>query len=208
MEGLVTSYSGTSLAVNVDLTNGSGTFADWDINLAGQQGTTGATGSTGATGPQGPIGLTGATGPQGVAGPTGAAGNTVLYGSGAPAAATGADGNFYIDTTANFLYGPKAAGAWPAGTSLIGPTGATGSQGPIGTTGATGATGPQGPVGNTGATGAQGPIGLTGPQGVAGPTGATGPGVPVGGAIGQFLAKNSATDYDTLWSDTLDAGVY
>jgi hypothetical protein len=108
MEGLVTSYSGTSLAINVDLINGSGTFADWDINLAGQQGTTGATGSTGATGPQGPIGTTGATGPQGVAGPTGAAG----------------------------------------------------------------------------------------------------PGVPVGGAIGQFLAKNSATNYDTLWSDTIDAGTY
>jgi hypothetical protein len=38
------------------------------------------------------------------------------------------------------LFGPKA-GTWPAGTSLVGPQGATGPAGP------TGATGPQGPAG-------------------------------------------------------------
>jgi len=35
--------------------------------------------------------------------------------------------------------------------------------------------------------------------GPAGPTGATGPGVPTGGSTGQFLQKNSSTDYDTSW---------
>lgn len=59
MEGVVTAYSGTSLTVDVDLVAGSGTHADWTINLAGEQGSTGATGSTGSTG------STGATGPQG-----------------------------------------------------------------------------------------------------------------------------------------------
>lgn len=48
----------------------------------------------------------------------------VRNGSGAPSAGTGIDGDFYIDTTAWDIYGPKAAGAWPAGASLIGPTGA------------------------------------------------------------------------------------
>lgn len=41
MEGVVTSYSGTTLTVNVDLTHGSGTKTDWDINLAGEQGSVG-----------------------------------------------------------------------------------------------------------------------------------------------------------------------
>lgn len=65
--------------------------------------------------------------------------------------------------------------------------------------------GGRGPQGVPGPTGSQGPIGLTGPQGVQGdpgPTGATGPsgpGVPVGGTVGQVLAKTSATDYATAW---------
>lgn len=56
-------------------------------------------------------------------------GTSLLYGSGAPAGGDGVDGNFYLDETAHELYGPKAGGAWPAGTSLIGPTGATGANG-------------------------------------------------------------------------------
>jgi hypothetical protein len=38
MEGVVTSYSGTSLVVNVDTTSGSGTFASWNIGIAGNAG--------------------------------------------------------------------------------------------------------------------------------------------------------------------------
>lgn len=38
MEGLVTSYSGTTLTVNVTKVGGSGTLADWNINLAGDPG--------------------------------------------------------------------------------------------------------------------------------------------------------------------------
>ncbi len=66
-------------------------------------------------------------GPQGTTGAAGADGSTILSGSGAPGGGTGADGDFYIDTTANAIYGPKVGGSWGSPTSLIGPTGASGS---------------------------------------------------------------------------------
>lgn len=65
---------------------------------------------------------------------------TLLYGSGAPTSSTGVNGNWYIDSTAKMLYGPKASGSWPAGIALVGPTGSVGPQG---------VTGPQGPLGGT-----------------------------------------------------------
>lgn len=68
-------------------------------------------------------------GPAGAAGADGVAGNTVLYGTGAPSNGTGVDGNFYIATNTNFIYGPKASGTWPAGTSLVGPKGDQGDAG-------------------------------------------------------------------------------
>lgn len=42
MEGLITSYSGTSLTVAVDRIGGSGTFDDWNIGVAGDLGSAGA----------------------------------------------------------------------------------------------------------------------------------------------------------------------
>ena len=98
IEGLVTSYSGSSLVINVDTTGGAGVHADWDINLAGNVGATGAsgppgptgaTGAQGATGPAGPQGTAGATGPAGSQGPQGAAG---LDGMRGPMGLTGASG--------------------------------------------------------------------------------------------------------------------
>lgn len=65
----------------------------------------------------------------------GGGGNTVLSGSGAPSSGTGANGDFYIDTTAHTIYGPKTSGAWGSPTSLVGPTGATGATGPAGPAG-------------------------------------------------------------------------
>lgn len=47
MEGVVTTYGGTSLTVSMDSTAGSGTYASWAINLAGDIGATGPTGPTG-----------------------------------------------------------------------------------------------------------------------------------------------------------------
>ena len=47
---------------------------------------------------------------------------TTLYGPGAPADGLGADGDWYAATDTRYLYGPKAAGAWPAGVLLSGAT--------------------------------------------------------------------------------------
>ena len=122
------------------------------------------------------IGATGAAGVAGSAGTAGAAGvagkdgKSLLNGSGAPTAAIGNDGDFYIDTTANKIYGPKTSGAWSTGVSLIGSVGSS-----------TTSTGPQGPAGPTGA------------------TGANGQGVPTGGTTGQVLSKTNGTDYNTQW---------
>ena len=95
MEGLVTAYSGTTLTVNVDLTGGSGTAADWNINLAGQQGATGSVGpagASGATGPTGGVGAAGASGATGPVGPAGASGATGPVGPSGSAGASGATG--------------------------------------------------------------------------------------------------------------------
>ena len=49
--------------------------------------------------------------------------------------------------------------------------------------------------------------GAQGPKGTTGSTGATGQGVATGGTAGQVLVKNSATNYDTSWTDaTLNKG--
>ena len=154
---------------------------------------------------------TGPAGPQGTAGTNGTNGTdgkTVLNGATDPSnISTGADGDFYINTSTLMFFGPKAGGVWPAGVSLAGadgPTGPTGATGPAGATGATGATGPTGATGATGATGPTGATGATGPTGPAGSTGATGPagpGVPTGGATGQVLAKIDGTDYNDHWID-------
>jgi hypothetical protein len=120
---------------------------------SGAQGPTGPTGSTGANGAQGAAGATGAAGPAGSTGAAGADGKTVRNGSGTPSSGLGIDGDFYYDTTAHAIYGPKTSGAWGGGTSLIGPAGAAGATGPQGSTGATGA---------AGATGATGPAGTNG----------------------------------------------
>jgi hypothetical protein len=44
MAGQVVSYSGSTLTINITATGGSGTFADWNLSLAGVQGPTGPTG--------------------------------------------------------------------------------------------------------------------------------------------------------------------
>jgi hypothetical protein len=63
-------------------------------------------------------------------GPQGLAGNSVLNGSGTPVSGTGNNGDFYLRTDTNCLYGPKISGAWPGScTSLIGPAGTAGATG-------------------------------------------------------------------------------
>jgi hypothetical protein len=111
----------------------------------------------------------------GTAGPPGPPGLIAFTGSGAPAAGLGADGDWYFDTANGKLYGPKAGGAWPAGTSLIG-VGPQGPQGPAGQNGT-----PGGPAGPAGATGPQGIPGAKGQQGDDGLLTFTGTGAPSAG---------------------------
>ena len=82
----------------------------------------------------------GSQGPQGDTGPAGADGNTILNGTVDPTT-EGVDGDFYIQTTSDAIWGPKAAGSW-AGTeqSIIGPQGDTGLTGDTGAAGADGYT--------------------------------------------------------------------
>jgi len=175
------------------------------IGLTGPAGPQGPVGSTGATGPQGPIGLTGATGlqgpvgltgpegPQGIQGPTGpngvsgTDGKTVLNGTINPTT-QGVDGDFYINTSSNTLFGPKANGSWPSGVSLVGPQGPAGSQGVAGTSGA------QGPAGSAGAQGPAGPSGAAGTSGVDGKTVLNGSSNPTSstGVNGDFYINTSA----------------
>jgi hypothetical protein len=87
-------------------------------------GADGATGPAGTPGADGADGATGPAGTPGADGADGADGNTILSGAGAPDSGVGVNGDFYLDTAAWVLYGPKASGAWPgSGTSLVGPAG-------------------------------------------------------------------------------------
>jgi len=65
----------------------------------------------------------------------GAGANTILHGTGVPGSGVGAVGDFYIDTAASNIYGPKTSGGWGSPTSLIGPAGANGTNGTNGADG-------------------------------------------------------------------------
>ena len=149
-------------------------------------------------------------GPQGIQGP---AGTTLRYGAGAPGAGVGSDGEFYIDTTNNRLYGPKASGAWPGiYTELVGPagpTGPTGSTGPAGPanslsvgTVTAGDTGDPAEVTITGTAPSQTisfvlPKGDTGPQGPAGPEG---PAANLGSSVPVALSSAGSSGASTAAS--------
>jgi hypothetical protein len=159
-----------------------------------------------------------AEGQQGPAGAAGVDGRTVLSGSGAPGGGVGANGDFFIDTTGWVIYGPKAAGAWPAGASLVG---ATGAAGPAGAAGAAGAAGPSGDDGRevelqTGATHVQWRYvgdatwinlvalsAITGPAGVAGSTGPSGAAGAAGSSAYQVAVAAGFVGTESQWLASL-----
>ena len=160
MSGIVSSYdSGTGvMVVAVNSVTGSGTFANWNVNLQGIQGPAGPTGATGATGPIGATGPGGATGPAGPAGATGPAGAAGAQG---PAGATGANGaagaagskwwflanqnptnallplavigDFVLRGDNGQTFEKTAVSTYTSLASILGPAGPAGSQGPAGT---------------------------------------------------------------------------
>ncbi|MDY6024852.1 MAG: hypothetical protein SPI78_01220, partial [Bergeyella zoohelcum] len=143
-------------------------------------------------------------GPKGDRGTNGTNGKTILSGNSNPTN-QGTDGDFYINTTTNTLFGPKTGSNWGSGKSLIGPKGANGNNGasmltgngvPQAATGTNGdsyvdtATGTVYKKNNgswanigsiKGATGQQGPQGVAGPKGATGQQGPQGPAGPQGG---------------------------
>lgn len=80
----------------------------------------------------------------------------IRYGVGTPTSALGNDGDFYVDTTNYVFYGPRVAGNWGVGQSLVGPAGPAGAPGQAGAPGASGATGATGATGAAGGFGAYG----------------------------------------------------
>lgn len=57
-------------------------------------------------------------GTPGTPGTNGTDGNTIRTTTGAPSNGVGVNGDYAYDFTARIMYGPKAAGAWPAGLAL------------------------------------------------------------------------------------------
>jgi hypothetical protein len=77
-------------------------------------------------------------GPAGVAGTNGTNGTNglnVLNGTSDPTSGIGVNGEFYINTSSNKIFGPKTSGAWPTGIPLVGPAGVAGTNGTNGTNG-------------------------------------------------------------------------
>ena len=129
-------------------------------------------------------GPAGAPGTPGAAGTNGTNGYSILNGTANPSnSLTGVNGDFYINTSNYTFFGPKTAGVWGTGVSLVGSAGSQGIKGDAGPAGPTGATGP---------------------------AGATGAGVPPGGATGQVMKKVDNTDFNTAWqnntTDTVTEG--
>lgn len=135
-------YPPNHSAFGVDYSNKAFNFFPYLVGAIGPQGPKGDTGATGAQGPQG------IPGSQGIQGIPGTNGKTVLNGGGAPSTGIGTAGDFYIDTTASRLYGPKTT-VWGSGISLVGAQGATGLQG------IPGVPGPAGPAGEDAASNLQ-----------------------------------------------------
>lgn len=81
-------------------------------DLLGPQGNPGVQGPEGPPGQsvQGPQGQTGIQGPQGL---PGTPGTVIIAGTGVPGAGVGVNGDYFLDQSQAYLYGPKAGGIWP-----------------------------------------------------------------------------------------------
>lgn len=130
----------TILNGTVNPTAGNGVDGDFYLNTTTKQifgpKTSGAWGSgtsligpQGNTGSQGPQGATGSQGIPGTNGSNGLNGHSILNGSSNPGSGDGTIDDFFLNTTTMELFGPKTAGGWGSGTSLIGPQGPAGTGG-------------------------------------------------------------------------------
>jgi integrin beta 8 len=160
----------TILSGNTDPNNTQGKDGDIYINTAtntyfGPKTAGVWGGGTSLIGPAGADGADGTNGIDGTNGVDGQDGNTILSGNTDPNNTQGTDGDIYINTATNTYFGPKTAGIWGAGTSLIGPAGADGADGADGTNGIDGTNGVDGQDGNTVLSGSSNPTNATGNTG-------------------------------------------
>lgn len=102
-------------------------------------------GPAGTEGPQGPEGP---EGPEGPVGPAGEDGSVIHAGEGVPADDLGEVDDFYLDTAAAEMYGPKTQDGWGVPFTLQGPPGADGEDGADGQDGQDGKDGSQIYAGN------------------------------------------------------------
>lgn len=157
-------------------------------------------GAEGPIGPEGKIGKEGVAGKQGVPGTDG---KMIHYGNTAPTASIGNEGDFYINQSTSYLYGPKTPTSWGTGINLKGETGARGATGAKGDKGDTGAAGKDGVKGDKGDTGARGATGTAGSQFL---SGASDPTLNQGKAGDFFFNTTSGTLFGPKTSTWL-AGV-
>ncbi|MBL0311054.1 MAG: collagen-like protein, partial [Bacteroidetes bacterium] len=169
MEGVVTSYSGTSITVSVDRVVGSGTLASWNIGIAGD---------VGAAGPAGADGVAGATGATGTNGDQYATTSTTSM-----SVATG-NKTFTVGTGLAYTIGQIVSMTNSTSTFMTGPVSAynavTGSM-TVGVTSKTGS-----------GTYSSWSVNLTGIQGYTGPTGADGT-FPSGSSAGNTPYWNGSS---------------
>jgi hypothetical protein len=222
MEGVITSYDGTNIVVDVDSANGTGPYDDWNINVAGErgqmgpqgpQGQQGAPGTPGGPiGPQGPAGPQGPPGPQGIPGTAGAVGPSYAATSASALAISTGSKSFATQSGLAYSTGARVRAASQANptTDWMGGvvTSYSGSNlvvnvDIIGTGTSTpndwnlnvagDPGGPQGPAGPQGAQGLTGPQGIQGPPGPAGPQGPQGAsGITDAPSDGNIYARRNA----------------
>jgi hypothetical protein len=136
--------------------------------------------------------------PRGNAGTNGTA---VLSGPGNPLTTQGAVGDFYINTTTNFIFGPKPnASAWGSSVSLVGPAGTDGTNGTAATvavgTVSTGTAGSAAAVTNSGTSSAA-VLNFTVPRGA---NGLAGPSIMLkiaGSGVGQWPSFGTLPNANT-----------
>lgn len=220
------SHNGTSWIASTDTLAGDepGVAAAWDI-IADR----GDVGPAGPAGPEGPAGPTGPEGPEGLIW-RGLWDSTIAY---AADDAVSHNGASWIASSATLAGDePGVAAAWQVladqgATGPAGPEGPTGPQGPEGLVwrgawDSTIAYATDDAVSHNGSSWIASSSTLAGDepgvaavwqvlanQGATGPTGPQGPageGVPIGGTAGQVLTKNTATDYDTGWTEAAAGG--
>lgn len=110
----------------------------------------------GPEGPQGPQGPQGEQGLEGPVGPAGEGSSMIHAGEGTPGSEIGEPGDFYVDTDAAEMYGPKTQDGWGVPFSLQGPPGEDGEDGVDGQNGEDGSqifSGTAAPDASTGAPG-------------------------------------------------------